>query len=682
RSSPKSKQGMQELIASLAKEGKLVLEQGRGAVRMGTAEASALSHEMGKLGKLGGRPALPLEEKRGVASGAASNVRLKHQRPRRVDTPISVRSRVAQDMYRSRGAYASEDELVTAWSKRTGLPVRALRTWLADRESLEEEVKRHQQSQTMESRTHRSGKQIGVKASGLQQRVRKTGAGAKQKFPNILPKLQNWLRDEKTHGHQVLKKHLGWRWLIELQAEVSEKKKEMDRLGESEVGARVVLKTKVEEGEAMLRRHMKDEKAMQKRCDGLVKALGAKELRPNLTTHLSHVEQQVRALLSWQQHDYDQWRVAFGGQDMLEDLVAKPDEALKMREKAVLGFSDQIPLWAKKVPVKEVYAEHEVATAPQKEVREKTRSLLKEQVGMKKRGRQGRGGQVVKRAEDEPEVQEEGKLSLSMEDVVGEGGAGGLRHPTRKADAQADKMRITFEARQLVLNWFKPGAEPEGKVWKGLLIVPGQHARLDNISEKGEWKETESFEYRGQVRTHVKGQKVMSQPSSNVDAVIMAWSVREQAKSFPLTLWQRDSLAAAFSPDVVRQLRLGHQVQSIIAAKMTAQLQLTDTDFSAAFKALMRKEMGDLVWKGQEKLRRGGSGDIYKAQVEDICLALHHCMEEMMKRNEERWWVLKGLRRNGWLAVRPNLETSRMEWVEEEWAEGCRLARAGSLTDG
>ena len=165
----------------------------------------------------------------------------------------------------------------------------------------------------------------------------------------------------------------------------------------------------------------------------------------------------------------------------------------------------------------------------------------------------------------------------------------------------------------------------------------------------------------------------MSQPSSNVDAVIMAWSVREQAKSFPLTLWQRDSLAAAFSPDVVRQLRLGHQVQSIIAAKMTAQLQLTDTDFSAAFKALMRKEMGDLVWKGQEKLRRGGSGDISQAQVEDICLALHHCMEEMMKRNEERWWVLKGLRRNGWLAVRPNLETSRMEWVEEEWAEGMPL---------
>ena len=507
RSSPKSKQGMQELIASLAKEGKLVLEQGRGAVRMGTAEASALSHEMGKLGKLGGRPALPLEEKRGVASGAASNVRLKHQRPRRVDTPISVRSRVAQDMYRSRGAYASEDELVAAWSKRTGLPVRALRTWLADRESLEEEVKRHQQSQTMESRTHRSGKQIGVKASGLQQRVRKTGAGAKQKFPNILPKLQNWLRDEKTHGHQVLKKHLGWRWLIELQAEVSEKKKEMDRLGESEVGARVVLKTKVEEGEAMLRRHMKDEKAMQKRCDGLVKALGAKELRPNLTTHLSHARHRPPSLApSWPTMGSDQRtpRLPFPSSSALRLAWPQGPQACPAPQRQ--PSTDHSHAAASSVEPSPA-AQHEVATAPQKEVREKTRRVLKEQVGMKKRGRQGRGGQVVKRAEDEPEVQEEGKLSLSMEDVVGEGGAGGLRHPTRKADAQADKMRITFEARQLVLNWFKPGAEPEGKVWKGLLIVPGQHARLDNISEKGEWKETESFEYRGQVRTHVKGQK-------------------------------------------------------------------------------------------------------------------------------------------------------------------------------
>ena len=39
-------------------------------------------------------------------------------------------------------------------------------------------------------------------------------------------------------------------------------------------------------------------------------------------------------------------------------------------------------------------------------------------------------------------------------------------------------MSITFEARQLMSNFFNPDEDPVGHVGKGVLIVPGQHARL------------------------------------------------------------------------------------------------------------------------------------------------------------------------------------------------------------
>ena len=84
------------------------------------------------------------------------------------------------------------------------------------------------------------------------------------------------------------------------------------------------------------------------------------------------------------------------------------------------------------------------------------------------------------------------------------------------------------------------------------------------------WIETESFVYMGQTRTHRAGEKVgrtlepwrklrkaephllrhfsvMSQPSSNMDSVLMAWQVRDQAKKYPMSLWQRDCFGAALS---------------------------------------------------------------------------------------------------------------------------------------
>ena len=117
---------------------------------------------------------------------------------------------------------------------------------------------------------------------------------------------------------------------------------------------------------------------------------------------------------------------------------------------------------------------------------------------------------------------------------------------------------------------------------KGILIVPGSHASLDNINAAGEWVEDEVFTYLGQTRKHQKGSKagrvmgawrklrethphllrhfsVYSQPASNMDGIIMSWVIKAMSKQHPLALHQRDCFSAAFSPEVMNMQYLAHE---------------------------------------------------------------------------------------------------------------------------
>ena len=69
-----------------------------------------------------------------------------------------------------------------------------------------------------------------------------------------------------------------------------------------------------------------------------------------------------------------------------------------------------------------------------------------------------------------------------------------------------ERFRITYEARQLLHKVF---ASPEtpivGSVGRGLLVVPGQWARLSNISEDGKWLRMETFKVGSKEVVHTKG---------------------------------------------------------------------------------------------------------------------------------------------------------------------------------
>ena len=237
-----------------------------------------------------------------------------------------------------------------------------------------------------------------------------------------------------------------------------------------------------------------------------------------------------------------------------------------------------------------------------------------------------------------------------------------------------------------------------GHVAKGILIVPGAHASLDNINAAGEWIEDEVFTYMGQTRKHQKGAKagrvmgawrkiresdphllkhfsVYSQPASNMDGIIMSWVVKAMSKQHPVALHQRDCFSAAFSPEVMNMQYLAHEVPCSVMAKMTAAMQLTDTDFSHQFKSIIRQQVDECNRKGMEAIRAdpAAPSEIYKMSLKDVATCLDHAMQTMIDKNDEDNWVLAGMRRNGFLAVRPD-GNGRLTWCgDQSWCKSMPL---------
>ena len=179
------------------------------------------------------------------------------------------------------------------------------------------------------------------------------------------------------------------------------------------------------------------------------------------------------------------------------------------------------------------------------------------------------------------------------------------------------KLRWTYEARQEIPGWFEPTATPIGRIAPGLLVISGVHARLSNISASGHWVREEKFVFNGRLVHRRAGESagrilepvrkvrashpeliaelsdVYSQPGATVDTILMSWVVEANSAKVPATFSLRDCLAASFSEDVVRSKQLSNQFEAYVFPKLTATLQVTDTDFSREFKSLCRRRMDE-----------------------------------------------------------------------------------------
>ena len=396
-----------------------------------------------------------------------------------------------------------------------------------------------------------------------------------------------------------------------------------------------------------------------------------------LTSPLSALEERTRVQLSWQAIDFQLYLAgACLEEKLLSQVFAEPSSVLSpsVREHLVVGFSDQVPLWAKAESTKMIVSSQElqgITTADRKQFNLFRKDLLQ-------------AVEFFREADDPSQVVTlEGPEKLAAERRI----AGSL---TAKSVAENSKYRITYEARQRIVGLPVGSDGVRGEVGAGLLVFPGVHARLSNLDSLGKWIEREEFEVGGQKVVHLPGEpsralqwavklrnenphlfeqlSVMSQPSSNMDSVLLKWVIEEQVAKEPVAVWVRDSFAAIFSEEIRETQAIGNQASAVLLGKTTQRLQLTDTDFAMAFKADFRKALAEK----RSAHRLEGKEGSFKITHRTVIEATLQAQEAAVKRNLETSWVIKGAFRNALVIYRPDFKSGTLKPLE---AKDCGLEK-------
>jgi hypothetical protein len=258
-------------------------------------------------------------------------------------------------------------------------------------------------------------------------------------------------------------------------------------------------------------------------------------------------------------------------------------------------------------------------------------------------------------------------------------------------ESGADKFRITVELVQVVLHYFDSEKDPVGVQGRTFVIFPGVHARLSNISEAGTFIEDEEFEYqgvhiqrkagasaRGLMRSFVtlrkkhpdmfQGMDIMQQPAAYLDGVIHQWRLLDLQSLYPQTIWQRDALRTTFTEEALKSSAVCHQTLSLIQGKMTPVLQLTDTDFAFLFKAKATNAKERLKMDLKAKAKKEGTRESWNIGLYPMMKIISEALKGLEQETIDRNLVLAGLRRNGMLAYRPNVEKKFLyPLTDEEW---------------
>ena len=362
--------------------------------------------------------------------------------------------------------------------------------------------------------------------------VRAAGAGRKDKFSHVKSRVKAWLWKERSLCHHVDKTDLVEEFMEQCTDEAEHCDMELRRRASKEETSRVpeaknalVLACgdfveKLQEGfedmktasefakklsdaelqawKCLLEDRVQKLKASQKYREtfgmSLLESTGSKLLKPGRMSTLPMEEEEARVRLGWQQMDRALWTAAFADAAELEKHVADGAAFVNCRTDCVIGFSDQIPVWVKIARGKQVYCEKELmqrlTSADFKKMQQERMLKLEQGPGEGKEA--GDKEEFVVEMSDAVSEAKDGKLvqSRGTEDST-------LRRTI--GDASQEKFRITYEARHIILHYLKPGTEPKGVQWKGAIILKGVHARLHNISEGGEWLQTEEFSFAGKT---------------------------------------------------------------------------------------------------------------------------------------------------------------------------------------
>ena len=648
----------------------------------------------------------------------------------RLELTANRKRLIAEDLAQSKSQFSTESKFWQAMTEKHGLSKKQLSRIVSQSQAYAEMSKA-----PLRRRNSKNKK-----------RVRVSGAGRKVPYPEVLATLSQWLAVERACGHTISQQDFFQEFLFQLRLSATK-----SRLGAEERGLSNLkvaeLQQDAEDKEARAEKLSKSKAYRRSFTEKLLRWTKAKFTTSEVVSNISSLESQVRCKLTWQEFDWCLWLASLSSLPELsaEKRVSDPEDFVKNRAHLAIGFSDQVPLWAKATGRKAVFSAEELHSAETtkdfSEVREAIEDAMRTdsdatfQVvpisdtgdstpGVKKAlsfGSEGSG--TVRRAlsfsslSPEKPLQTEEKAEEEQQQRFRHSQKGPEHQQPKKKQKKAlpkagakttlgfsadERFRITYEARQVLLQVLDEPSKPVvGLVGKGLLVVPGQWARLSNISQDGKWIRTERFRVGAKEKVHSAGASVgkillsyrklrqahpelvakldiMSQPAANVDSVILSWVIEGQATEYPCSVWQRDCFSSVFSDTAAESMALAQQISCLVAAKCTSKLQITDSDFAREFKAAVRHKLSSLRTEFQEQQKFSGKSEVWRVGALEIVTSVVWAEEQLRQKNEEQSWVVRAAVRNGLLAYRPNPETGRLETVSEQpWAKELDL-RMGS----
>ncbi|CAE7473009.1 unnamed protein product [Symbiodinium sp. CCMP2592] len=647
---------MKQILAEVARES--VVEQTGEEARLELQRRYANKKNAGRPKKLPGAPS----------------------KKRSAEMPLAVQAGVLKRMKTEVSGFASDNDFTGAMSQQLGLDKKSVRKLWARRDKvLKEQSERNFARNPEKNRSGRSGKGRQKATHRRAGRgLRLSGAGRKPEFASVKKALRSWFEESRAHGHSVKKRHLLSQWQFLLTRELLRLRSTKE--ASADAFERAGLDQKICEGEKQLQSAAKD--SGKNRLRQLLLDVDAKNLQPDLKTKLSESEEQVSAKLTYQALDRTLWTACFSPLEELGNRVAKPSEFRDHVSDLVVICSDQIPLWIKSGSERELFAAWEHNPLPQQHLRE---SLKNHHLSS--------SDQVTGSGDLVPPLLQAVKPSAAA------GRGSGQRQKRAFLDVDALRYRVTYEARQALHGLCKDPSALTGTVLPGLLVVHGSHARLNNIDSSGRFLRDETFEFSGKVVCRKAGASagnllkgwrqardkdpslfrqisLMSQPSANVDGIIFAWAQEELAALAPASVHVRDCFAAAWSVSGAESLFYSQSLQTVIGPKLTASLQLTDTDYARSFKSLARSAMDDLRHAGQTALLAAGEKEFWRASHLDMARAVVQAQTKMSERQAEKDWIVSGLRRNGLLAYRPDFSKQALVPLTDEDCCGASMGSA------
>ena len=500
--------------------------------------------------------------------------------------------------------------------------------------------------------------------------IRAGGAGNKWHFTEITKEVKDWHEHERRMAHVVDRTDI----LVEFQERLEVFIPQLEKLAEAAIGTaeEKMLAEKIKAHKDRQESLKTGTKVCRERFrDRVIGKLGARLLVPQRYVKLTPKEEQVRCELTWQQFDERCWIAGLSPMNELSKWVADPQLFRDQAQDTWLVFSDQIPFWVKIGFLKILYAEFELKEA----CTQKKKSYSKTK----------KGNQLS----SSPAQHSQALVPGDPSELEGQS-------QKRGADPSGDKCRITFEARQAISGWFggdrsTGGAEVKGHILPSIIVVKGQYARLDNISDAGTFIRDEIFwvgdkkfdrkagtSTKGLMASYVELRKrrpelfknlvVFQQPAAWMDEITQLWAIEDLARRVPQAVHQRDLFAAALSDTCKKGMQLGLQIPSWIASKMSAVLQLTDTDVAFPMKRDAEAAKEELSRAMRSAAARRGERASFHCGAEQIMEIAAKAHEGMIERNAKSKIVLAGSRRNGMLAWRPDLNNQVLyDPAGEEW---------------